>query len=734
MSRLVVSLLTCLVAGPLVVPTAEASTSDVSAEPTHRVEITALSGASITTWPAYDPDVDRFALRPEGRTDGLTVRVTSSDAAAVITVDGRPAANGEIVELPDADAGAEMNVQVVDSAGTSNQSWLVLSDDSPVLATTTTGEGPAPGLTAVTLRSGSGRTHAMLVDDQGVPSQVVTHPSGAFDLNRQPNGNYSVAVALSEGFFADHVIEEYDESFRQVATHRMIGHPKTDFHDSILLPGGGRILMAYIQAEDGQTDSWLQEVSPAGEVLLDWNSREHMDRVSDPILNALGDYAHLNSMQVMQDGHLLLSFRHLNQVMKIDRRSGEVIWRLGGKRSTFEFADDPLGGPCAQHTARELANGDIQIFDNGSGGVPSPNSALCPTPGDPDAGVSRPASRVTVYRLDEEAGQARLVRSYDVAAFSQFAGSAQRLGAGTLDDNVMVGLNNAVTVPGGSEAPDAIELDAAGQVVWTLSSAGHATYRATKVDAADAVAPGVKIDSPVDGAVLQQGAPVTAAFTCTDTGGSNLDRCDGTTANGASLTTDPGSHRLVVTSTDRAGNSSTRSVGYTVLPAATSSPTTGPTPAPSATPPPPPTTSPEPSPDRTSRADAAIRTANGAWKGRDIYAPRRQRVTVRTRAGITATVHVKVRNSGNGPGRLRIRGTTGPRWVGGRWYAGRQDVTARVQAGTYRTARLIPGRSVRLRLVLRPRAATSGQTAAVRLAARGGGGGPDVVRARLAVR
>ena len=34
-----------------------------------------------------------------------------------------------------------------------------------VLATTTTGEGPAPGLTAVTLRSGSGRTHAMLVDD-----------------------------------------------------------------------------------------------------------------------------------------------------------------------------------------------------------------------------------------------------------------------------------------------------------------------------------------------------------------------------------------------------------------------------------------------------------------------------------------------------------------------------------------------------------------------------------------
>ena len=197
----------------------------------------------------------------------------------------------------------------------------------------------------------------------------------------------------------------------------------------------------------------------------------------------------------MADGNLLLSFRHLNQVMKIDRVTGDVIWRLGGKRSDFAFDDDPWGGPCAQHTARELANGEIQIFDNGSASGPAPSNPLCPDPlnpgGDP---VYRPHSRVTVYDLDPTTNldpKAHLVRSSAVGAFSQFAGSAQRLGENTLADHLFLGLNNAeqLTPPvyGGDDAPDAVELAADGSVVWTLTAPGYATYRAAKLDVPDLV-------------------------------------------------------------------------------------------------------------------------------------------------------------------------------------------------------------------------------------------------------
>ena len=60
------------------------------------------------------------------------------------------------------------------------------------------------------------------------------------------------------------------------------------------------------------------------------------------------------------------------------------MWQLGGINSDFTFSDDPQGGPCAQHTARELANGDIQIWDNGFRITSTTPDADCaPTPPTP---------------------------------------------------------------------------------------------------------------------------------------------------------------------------------------------------------------------------------------------------------------------------------------------------------------------------------------------------------------
>ncbi|MDA0163250.1 M14 family zinc carboxypeptidase [Solirubrobacter ginsenosidimutans] len=94
--------------------------------------------------------------------------------------------------------------------------------------------------------------------------------------------------------------------------------------------------------------------------------------------------------------------------------------------------------------------------------------------------------------------------------------------------------------------------------------------------------PSVTIANPVDGAVYTQGRPVPVSFACADeAGGSGVADCVGSTANGATLPTDtPGTFTFTVTSHDVAGNVTTATRSYTVIPAVnTSGNTSGTVPA-----------------------------------------------------------------------------------------------------------------------------------------------------------
>ena len=78
------------------------------------------------------------------------------------------------------------------------------------------------------------------------------------------------------------------------------------------------------------------------------------------------DYLHVNSIQRLPDGNLLVSARHTWAVYKLERRTGNVIWTLGGKRSQFQM------GPGAQfawqHDARQPSERVLTLFDNGTDG------------------------------------------------------------------------------------------------------------------------------------------------------------------------------------------------------------------------------------------------------------------------------------------------------------------------------------------------------------------------------
>jgi hypothetical protein len=51
-------------------------------------------------------------------------------------------------------------------------------------------------------------------------------------------------------------------------------------------------------------------------------------------------------------------------VYKVERNSGEVVWRLGGKKSDFEMGTGTRS--AFQHDARRQRDGTITIFDNGA--------------------------------------------------------------------------------------------------------------------------------------------------------------------------------------------------------------------------------------------------------------------------------------------------------------------------------------------------------------------------------
>ena len=115
----------------------------------------------------------------------------------------------------------------------------------------------------------------------------------------------------------------------------------------------------------------VQEVQN-GSVLLEWDSANvpslYAASVDD---NAFGptdvsDYLHLNSIDVdPADGNIVLSFRHANSVIKIDRHSGQILWTLGGIGDQFGLTAEQVFSH--QHHARVHPDGSLTIFDNGNG-------------------------------------------------------------------------------------------------------------------------------------------------------------------------------------------------------------------------------------------------------------------------------------------------------------------------------------------------------------------------------
>ena len=243
--------------------------------------------------------------------------------------------------------------------------------------------------------------------------------------------------------------EEYvifDDSYREIARFRAGNGYSGDHHEFLISPQDTALITIYspvprdLSSFGGPKDSVavqgiVQELDiETGEVLFEWRSLDHVgldesyatpgQDVDYPGI----DYFHINSIDVDHDNNLLVSARETFAVYKIDRNSGEVMWRLGGKRSDFEMG--PGTRFAYQHDARRHKDGIITIFDNGTtvfrGGFPK----------------AIEESRAIVLELEEDKMVATLVREYTHPdkQYADAAGNMQMLP----NHNVFIGWGRAL--------------------------------------------------------------------------------------------------------------------------------------------------------------------------------------------------------------------------------------------------------------------------------------------------
>ncbi len=189
-------------------------------------------------------------------------------------------------------------------------------------------------------------------------------------------GNISIhGFGLGEDVIAD-------DTYTDIAHVRAGNGHQSDLHEFQLTPQGTALVTAYDPilcnlssvggpAYGGVTDSVFQEVDvKTGLVMYEWTSIDHvaLEESYEPASRSSAadpfDFFHLNSISVDRDGSLLISSRNTWTVYKLGQQSGQIVWRLGGKHSSFKMG--PATGTAWQHDPRELPNGSFSIFDNGS--------------------------------------------------------------------------------------------------------------------------------------------------------------------------------------------------------------------------------------------------------------------------------------------------------------------------------------------------------------------------------
>jgi len=264
--------------------------------------------------------------------------------------------------------------------------------------------------------------YLMILENNGNPVFYRRMKATCTDFKEQPNGLLTYFTTGSRKFYG------MDSTYTIIDSFYCGNGYQNDVHELRLLPDGNALLLAMDpQVVDmskifpgGKTDAVvvgaiIQEIDQDKNVVFQWRSwdhfnitdAEHIDLTASTI-----DYVHANALEIDYDGNILLSSRHLSEITKINRETGKIIWRLGGKNNQFTFINDSIGFSY-QHAIRRTKSGTYTLFDNGNYHTP-------------------PFSRAVEYKIDDYEKTAKLIWEYrnSPLSFSPALGYVDRLDNG----------------------------------------------------------------------------------------------------------------------------------------------------------------------------------------------------------------------------------------------------------------------------------------------------------------
>ena len=260
---------------------------------------------------------------------------------------------------------------------------------NPPMLRVTTNTAPPSGDFFVAPKAGESDQGPMIVDGAGrlVWFKPLPGDEQAFDFRAQTYRGQPVLTWWQGRVETFHGIGEgviYDTAYRQIARVRAGNGYAADLHEFLLTPRGTAYLTIYAPVPWNLSrvggprrgtvyDGIVQEVDIAtGAVLFEWHSLGRVP-IPDaytpaPTTAATGfDYFHVNSVDEEPDGDLLISGRHTQTLYEVKRATGRVVWRVGGKRSSFRMGH--LTHFHWQHDARRQPDGTITLYDNQAGEI-----------------------------------------------------------------------------------------------------------------------------------------------------------------------------------------------------------------------------------------------------------------------------------------------------------------------------------------------------------------------------
>ncbi|KIW06096.1 uncharacterized protein PV09_03265 [Verruconis gallopava] len=356
-----------------------------------------------------------------------------------------------------------------DSQGTPYQTYLSNADvKPPQLQINSNSSGTAPGYVFIGVdgKPTSGQNVPVIYDmsAERMGTLVWTgNYSEPFDFKVQ---TYKGEPVLT--FWSGELLDGYghgsyyilNQSYVEIAHFSAVGYEDLgDLHEFTITTDDTALVTVYAVSQanllefGGLADGYIfdgvfQEIDiESGKVVFEWNSTEHValnetynDLGSSGTLDSPFDYFHINSVEKDADGNYLVSARVMDCVYKIDGKTGDIIWRLHGKRSDFDVED--AANFAFQHDARwvdDKAQTRMTIFDNG----PTDEVAY---------------SRGLLLDVDQSAKTVRLNTEFANGAktFAMYEGCLQPINASDEKTNYFLGFGNQ---------PFFAELDADGKIL-----------------------------------------------------------------------------------------------------------------------------------------------------------------------------------------------------------------------------------------------------------------------------